>query len=90
MKPINWDDAPLDTALWGVYGPDCFPTVFACKLHHASGYGRAIWGFSVYRRKPGFRTLGEGREWADRHKLRLFASREAAFAHIASLFGKAK
>lgn len=88
------DTAPLDVPLWGVYGPDCFPTVFACKVKfYPDGYmgsslkaHRAVWGWSVYRRKGAYRTLGSGQEWADKHDLWLFTSRQDAFDYIASLF----
>lgn len=83
---VTWATAPIGETLWGVYGPDCFPTVFACRLKDYPGAGRAIWGFSVYRRQRGFRTLGTGKDWAEKNGLRLFLTRAAAFSHIASLF----
>lgn len=87
-EQVSWEQAPTGVELWGVYGPDCFPTVFACRLRD---YGcalppRVIWGFSVHEGEPGFRTLGVGREWAEEHRLRLFTTRGAAFAHIARYF----
>lgn len=87
---IAWSAAPADVTLWGVYGSDCFPTVFACRLkdYDHNLPPRAIWGFSIYEGKPGFRTLGVGREWADEHRLRLFSTREDAFAYIADLFAQ--
>lgn len=86
---VGWWDAPAGAVLWGVYGPACFPTVFACKLRDYVEGGRAIWGFSVYEGKPGFRTLGVSVAWAEEHALRLFTSREAAFEHITKLFSSA-
>lgn len=83
---VTWATAPIGETLWGVYGPDCFPTVFACRLRDYPGAGRAIWGFSVYRRQRGFRTLGTGKDWAEKNGLRLFLTRAGAFNHIASLF----
>jgi hypothetical protein len=44
--------------LWLVYGHKSFPTLIACKLDFKTHPYTAIWGFSVYRRKPGFRTIG--------------------------------
>jgi len=85
MGEIAWSSAPADTTLWGVYGPDCFPTIFACRLNDHPTSGRVIWGFSIYEGKPGFRTLGRGRDWADERRLRLFPSREEAFAYVAAL-----
>lgn len=55
-----------DKPLWCVYGPECFPTVIACKVNNASGMGAAIWGYSVYKRKPGYRTLGQDlKRWVE-------------------------
>ena len=46
--------------LYCVYGVDCFPTIFSCKIHYINtfGYGNIIWGYSVYKGEAGFRTLG--------------------------------
>lgn len=85
-EALTFETAPVGVQLWGVYGPECFPTVFACKmLDYPSGM-RAIWGFSIYRRQPGYRTLGQNKEWAEKNGLRLFASQQEAFAHIAGYF----
>jgi hypothetical protein len=48
----------LDRPLWCVHGFECFPEIFCCKIRADAEYGPIIWGYSVYRRKPGFRTLG--------------------------------
>lgn len=55
-----------DKPLWVVYGHDCFPSILCCKLKwYPQNYMHSnlpemvcIWGFSIYRRSPGFRTLG--------------------------------
>lgn len=86
MSEVSWHDAPADATLWGVYGPECFPTFFACRLSDHPSHGRLIWGFSVHEGDVGFRTLGRGCDWAEEHHLRLFLTRSAAFAHIASKF----
>lgn len=93
MSAISWNNAPANTPLWGVYGNPCFPTVFACMLKDYPQSDlmeahRAIWGWSLYRRKGGYRTLGTGKKWADEHGLRLFLTRDAAFTHIANYFPK--
>lgn len=50
----------FDQPMWCVYGPDCFPTLICCKVVEGpSGYGPTILGYSIYRRKPGFRTIGQ-------------------------------
>lgn len=83
---LSWDTAPTGETLWGVFGAECFPTVFACRLRDYFWHGRAIWGFSNHEGVPGFRTLGVDKAWAVKNGLRLFATREDAFAHISSLF----
>lgn len=85
-KDLDWDEAPLDVVLWCVYGPECFPTVFACKVKNHPDSGRTIWGFSVYRRQRGFRTLGTGKEWMLRNDALLFATQADAFSYISGLF----
>ncbi|AFU88252.1 hypothetical protein CcrColossus_gp382 [Caulobacter phage CcrColossus] len=87
--PLTLDTAPLDVPLWAVYGSDCFPTVFACIVKDypgSPGTGRALWGWSIYRNKGAFRTLGVGIEWCEKHNVRIFRSRQEAFDYIASLF----
>jgi hypothetical protein len=53
VDPLNYIDKPL----WCVYGYECFPSVFACTINSASGTP-VIWGYSVYKRSGGYRTLG--------------------------------
>ena len=48
-----------DKVLWCVHGFDCFPEIFCCKIRADAEFGPIIRGYSVYRRKPGFRTLGQ-------------------------------
>lgn len=47
-----------DRVLWCVHGFESFPEIFCCKILADAEYGAIIWGYSVYRGKPGFRTLG--------------------------------
>ncbi len=67
-----WHGRPL----WVIYGPKCHPTFICAKLraydaaHIIQPVGRpganvCIWGYSVYRRVPGFRTMGTGIETLD-------------------------
>ncbi|AXQ68928.1 hypothetical protein HOU00_gp197 [Caulobacter phage CcrPW] len=89
--PLTLDTAPLDVPLWAVYGSDCFPTVFACIVkdnpqYRYMGVGRSIWGWSVYRGRGGYRTLGIGREECEKRNMRIFRCRQEAFDYIASLF----
>lgn len=48
-----------DRILWCVHGVDCFPAMFCCKIRMHAEFGPIIWGYSVYKRKTGFRTLGQ-------------------------------
>jgi len=77
----------LDTPLWVVYGPDCFPTMFCCKVLNHPTCGLVIWGYSVYRRQPGFRTLGQSLQvWRDDHeKPKFFARQDNALLHLAKI-----
>ncbi|KAK0351725.1 hypothetical protein LTR94_023821 [Friedmanniomyces endolithicus] len=83
---VDWDDAPLNTRLWCVYGADCFPTVFACQIKDHPQVGRVVWGFSIHRRAAGYRTLGTGREWALKNNARFFLTPDAASLHLFKLF----
>ena len=53
------DPGSFDKPLWCVYGVDCFPEIFCCKILAHAEFGPIIWGYSVYRGVPGFRTLGQ-------------------------------
>lgn len=86
MGEVDWDEAPLNERIWCVYGPECFPTVFACMIKDHPQCGRVIWGYSVYRRAKGFRTLGQGVEWMHRNDGKLFVSYEDASRYIEALF----
>lgn len=44
--------------LWCVYGFECFPEMFCCKIIPDPESGPIILGYSVYQGVPGFRTLG--------------------------------
>lgn len=48
----------LNTPLWCVYGSNAFPSIICCKILKDPKYGFIIWGYSVWKRQPGFRTLG--------------------------------
>jgi hypothetical protein len=48
----------LDRTLWCVHGVACFPVIFCCKIRAHAEFGPIIWGYSVYKGQPGFRTLG--------------------------------
>lgn len=48
---------PYETPLWCVYGHEAFPQIICCKISNVNGC-ESIWGYSIWKRKPGFRTLG--------------------------------
>lgn len=87
MNAIDPNDPQyLDTPLWCVYGPDCFPTMFACRINNASGRP-AIWGYSVYKRSPGYRTLGREVRggWVEEHNAKFFTSQDNAIDYLREL-----
>lgn len=66
------DEAVYNKSLWLVYGHDAFPQLLCCRVRAQNGM-LVIWGFSVYRRSPGFRTLGmDVQEFLSRHTLKEF------------------
>lgn len=89
---IDPNVAPLNTPLWCVYGPNCFPTVFCCMINEPNGGGRAIWGYSVYKRSPGFRTLGQMvgdskycGNWIEENSAKFFLTQDEAFDYLKQL-----
>lgn len=55
VKPLEH----IDETMWAVYGPESFPSLICCRVLNHPTCGPTIWGYSVYRRQPGFRTLGQ-------------------------------
>ena len=74
-----------DVPLWCVYGYDCFPEIIACTLNYNGAVN--IWGHSVYKRQPGYRTLGQNVEtWMKGYKMvKFFAKQEHAIMFISKL-----
>ena len=67
-----WAADSADKVLWCVYGYESWPSMFCCKLHDYDG-SRNVWGYSIYRRSPGFRTLGQRLAlWLEQHEMCLF------------------
>jgi hypothetical protein len=56
-----FDQTHFNKPLYCVYGYDCFPNVLTCMIRPALSAMESptIWGYSVYKRQPGFRTLGQ-------------------------------
>ena len=70
MKVDYRDPSSHGKTLWLVYGQKFFPSILCCQIKQSST-GPAIWGFSVHRRSPGFRTLGRQIDvWIEEHKAR--------------------
>lgn len=72
--------------LWCVHGPDSFPTMICCVIKTASR-NPSIWGYSVYKRSPGFRTLGREviSDWIASNNAKFFLSQDAAFDYLREL-----
>lgn len=58
--------------IWVVYGSTAFPSLLCCKINHCQGVA-CIWGYSVWKRVPGFRTLGQHlSQWVEKSELCFF------------------
>lgn len=98
-NPINHD-----RVLWAVYGATCQPSMICCKLfaydhNHkqlpagmapvlSDGQHVAVWGYSVWKGVPGFRTLGKDiRSFATGPDgvLEFYVSQDAALARLREL-----
>lgn len=45
--------------VWCVYGVECAPQIVCCKLVSKDQHqDTTMWGLSVYKGRPGFRTMG--------------------------------
>lgn len=91
-KPTPID--PFDQQHWNkplfvVYGSTGFPQMLCCKVRLNEGVP-TIWGFSIWCRTPGFRTLGIPLDsWVTRElNPRFYLSQEEAFDDIRGLFSK--
>lgn len=82
--PEHWGKS-----LWCVYGPTSFPTMICFRIRCTDSYGPIIWGFSIYRRVPGFRTLGQRLEtWREGKDAHFFETQDEALEYLKSLFAK--
>lgn len=77
--------------LWVVYGADCFPAILCCKVVWGgtrANPGQVIWGYSVYKGVPGFRTLGiKLSTWMERSDFmpRFYTDQELALQDLRKL-----
>lgn len=78
LLPGSWG-----TPLWVVYGGVAFPSILCCRINAPQGKP-VIWGYSIYRRSPGFRTLGQDlAEWMGRQEdPHFFADQNHALAYL--------
>lgn len=66
------DTAPLNKPLWCVYGYKYGLSIMSCMINQPWG-ARTIWGYSVYKRVPGYRTIGAGaEEWSKRYNMAIY------------------
>ncbi len=82
---ISFDEAPLRTPLWCVYGTEFWPSIICCMINKPFGQERSIWGYSVYRNSPAFRTLGQNESWINTNNAKLFISQEDALEYLRKL-----
>jgi len=88
------DPAHHEKTLWVVHGPTCQPSIVCAQLRAYSAdfnllpVGQAgdhvcIWGYSVYKRVPGFRTLGiRLSKFEGEHKARYYTEQEEALSYL--------
>lgn len=89
--PIDpFDPQYWDKPLFVVYGSSAFPSLLCCKVRLNDGVP-TIWGFSIWRRTPGFRTLGiKLKTWVEQETdPRFYLTQEEAFEAIRETFSKA-
>lgn len=93
--PIDpFDPQHWDKPLFVVYGSSAFPSLLCCKVLHRTTYpdkDPCIWGFSIWRRTPGFRTLGiKLKTWVEQETdPRFYLTQEEAFEVVRETFNKA-
>ena len=76
----------LNIPLWIVYGHDCFPEIVcvAAKRHELPPI--AVWGYSIYKRSPGFRTLGlDPWKYFKDKNANVFTDQDEAFEYLREL-----
>ena len=75
--------------LWLVYGAEKSMYMDAVKIHDSGRWGYTVWGYSEYRRSPGFRTIGRNiKELSTTHPIaKLFIDQTEAIQYYMSLSG---
>lgn len=83
----------LNKPLWLVCGYKYSPEVIPCLIRHHDE-GLVIWGYSVYRNSPGFRTYGTAlssfysmrvKEYGWNLPLRFFDDQDSALLYVKEL-----
>lgn len=83
---INNNEEYHDIPLWCVYGAASFPSIVCCKALRGHDGTVNIWGYSVYRNSPGFRTIGMSvLSWAVGSDMKFFTTIDGAFAELKKL-----
>lgn len=83
---LDVNELPVGVELYCVYGPNCFPSIFSCVIRqHITG--KCVWGYSVYKRVPGFRTIGHHiGDFLNRYKNAVFFDKqEYALEYLSKL-----
>jgi hypothetical protein len=76
----------VDVPLWCIYGPKSFPTTICCMIKRGGADQRStliLWGYSIYRNTPGFRTLGvELGRWSSDNDPTFFTDQDKAMEYL--------
>lgn len=83
---------PFDTnyhniPLWCVHGHEAHPAIHCLKLKmspSSANFKLTVWGYSVYKGEPGFRTLGKSIEVfsAEKKLLLFFVNKQDALDYL--------
>ena len=82
IDPLNPEN--FNIPLWAIYGVSIYwPNVLCCRINNASG-APSVWGYSVWKRSPGFCTLGRNvAEWSSGHEFcHFFSSHSHALDYL--------
>lgn len=85
---INYDNIKnyIDLPLWAVYGYYSFPSIIACTINDHPQCGLTIWGYSEWKNKPAYRTLGQDlQKWMIENNGIFFDDHDEALQYIKKL-----
>ena len=77
----------IDKPLWVVSGPSCFPQLTLVTIKNHPTCGLTVWGWSIYRRCRGFRTIGLSLSAyiGQNENAKFYLNRQHAFDRLADL-----